>query len=102
MQINYRRGRKGVPALQYLSDVLKEFCFGDRTTKTVRNRNANKNFLLANELQRKSLGQFADRIWLDTYPANAYPEQDLHFKESSVSKRTFILQKPARRQHNTP
>lgn len=63
MQINNRGGRKGVPpALQYLSDVLKEFCFGDRTTKIVRNRNANKNFLSANELQRKSLSQFTDRI----------------------------------------
>lgn len=95
------------PLVAYLTNVLKEFCFGDGTTKIVRNRNANKNFLPANELQRKSLSQFADRVLLDTciYPKlgdDAYPEHDLHFEELSVSKRTFILQKPALRQYNTP
>jgi len=88
-----------------LSDVLKEVCFGDRKTQIVRNRKANKNFLQANELQHKSLGLFTDCIWLDAYPARwclSRPERDFHFKELSVSKRTFILQKPAPRQHNTP
>lgn len=37
-----------------------------------------------------------------TQLGDAYPEHDLDFKELSVSKRTFILQKPAPRQHNTP
>jgi len=47
---------------EQLSDVLKEFCFGDRKTQIVRNRKANKNFLQANELQHKSLGLFTDCI----------------------------------------
>lgn len=40
--------------------------------------------------------------WTHAQLGDARPEHDLHFKELSVSMRTFILQKPAPRQQNTP
>lgn len=102
MQINYRGGRKGVPALQYLSDVLKEFCFGDRTTKIETETQTRTSSWQTNCNVNSSANSLTASDWTHTQLGNAYPEHDLHFKELSVSKRTFILQKPALRQQNTP